>query len=134
MKANFQKGISFTMAVLVLLSTISWTVDKHLCMGRVMDIAFFVDAYDCGMEAAVALLENESENHCCGDESFTLEGQDDLNLTWSDFDFDQQVFLVAFVHSYSQSTILHKKIVQAEQYLPPILVNDIQLLDGVFLI
>lgn len=104
-------------------------------MGRVMDIAFFVDADDCGMEAAAALLEEEAENHCCGDESFTLEGQDDLNLTWSDFDFDQQVFLVAFVHSCAQSTaILHKKIVQAEQYPPPILINDIQLLDEVFLI
>ena len=104
-------------------------------MGRVMDIAFFVDADDCGMEATAALLENEAENHCCGDESFTLEGQDDLNISWSDLGFEQQVFFVALVESYFQrSYLLNEKVVQKEQYPPPILISDIQLLDEVFLI
>ena len=62
------------MALLVLVSTVSWTVDKHLCMGRVMDISFFADAESCGMEKAAALMEKKMENHCCGDETFTILG------------------------------------------------------------
>lgn len=65
------------MALLVLLSTVSWTVEKHLCMGRVMDVALFGHAEDCGMETNLAAF-GETDNHCCEDESFTLEGQDDL--------------------------------------------------------
>nr|WP_298997340.1 hypothetical protein [uncultured Allomuricauda sp.] len=124
------------MSLLVLLSTISWSVDKHLCMGRVMDISFFTEADDCGMEAGLALLEKDSEKpHCCDDESFILTGQDDLSLSWSDFDLEQQVFLVAFTTSYFELFVpLEELPVPYEEYPPPILVRDIHVLDQVFLI
>lgn len=73
-------------------------------MGRVMDVAFFHGAEDCGMKAAMAALEMEQENPgCCDDDSFTMSGQDDLiKASWDDLDFGQQVFLktytVAYVH------------------------------------
>ena len=124
------------MSLLVLLSTISWSVDKHLCMGRVMDISFFSEADDCGMESALALLEKDSKKpHCCDDESFVLTGQDDLKLTWSDFDLEQQVFLVAFSTSYLDLFVpLDELPVPHEEYPPPVLVRDIHVLDQVFLI
>lgn len=124
------------MAFLLLLSTVSWTVDKHLCMGRVMDVALFVNAEDCGMKAAMDLLEEEGiENHCCDDESFTIHGQDDLRLSWDDLALDQQNFLVVITHSYLElfRTYSNEKL-PSETYPPPILVYDIQLLDQVFLI
>jgi len=40
-------------------------------MGRVMDVAFFSHAKDCGMESAMKAF-GESDNHCCDDESFTI--------------------------------------------------------------
>jgi hypothetical protein len=81
------------LAMLVIASTVSWTVAKHKCMGRVMDIALFVDADSCGMDAALGMLDGEDqENHCCDDESVTLKGQDDLKLSFSDFEFGQPFF------------------------------------------
>lgn len=121
---------------MVMLSTVSWTVDKHLCMGRVMDVSFFAEADDCGMEEAMAAMADESlENHCCGDESFTIEGQDKLKLSLSDLDLEQQYFLVAFTHSFLNVLLPLKELpVPNEDYPPPLLTRDIQVLDQVFLI
>ncbi|WP_350293024.1 hypothetical protein [uncultured Croceitalea sp.] len=136
MKKAFQKIVSSSMALMLLLSTVSWTVDKHLCMGRVMDVAFFTKAEDCGMDAAMAVLEdNTVENHCCDDETFVIEGQDDLKLSFNDFDFDQQLFLVALTTSI---TAVFKasasSIVSNEYYPPPLLTEDRIILYEVFLI
>lgn len=125
------------MALLLLLSTISWTVEKHLCMGRVLDIALFHSAEDCGMDAGLALLDDVSQydNHCCDDESFTMQGQDNLNHDISNLDFSQQVFLYTFTTSYlnlfQDST---DKVVIFDSYPPPILAKDLNILHQVFLI
>ncbi|GMN09965.1 hypothetical protein MTsPCn9_20080 [Croceitalea sp. MTPC9] len=136
MNKVFQKIISGLMALMLLLSTVSWTVDKHLCMGRVIDVAFFTKANDCGMEAAMAVLEDVTiKNHCCDDETFIIEGQDDLKLSFNDFDFEQQVFLTAFTTSFLE---LHagsiENIVPNEYYPPPLILKDRVVLHEVFLI
>ncbi|MBC30635.1 MAG: hypothetical protein CMH48_07285 [Muricauda sp.] len=122
------------MALLLLLSTVSWTVDKHLCMGRVMDISFFAQAEDCGMDVAATLLET-TDNHCCDDESFTIEGQDDLKLTWNDIQWGHQVFLAAFAQSYLGTFLdIEQLPIPLHTYPPPLLVQDLNILHEVFLI
>lgn len=136
MKQFFHQILASVMALLVLASTISWTVDKHFCMGRVMDISFFVHAEDCGMEEAMADMEDQTlQNSCCDDESFTVKGQDDLKLSWNDLDLEQQQFLAVFAQSYLDIfNPVEELPVPHEQYPPPILVRDIHILDQVFLI
>lgn len=122
------------MALLLLMSTVSWTVDKHLCMGRVMDVAFFSSAEDCGMESAMVVF-GDTENHCCADESFTLEGQDDLKLTWNDLDLDTQVVVFAWAQSYLDLfSDLEQRPVANSTYPPPLLVHDFNILYEVYLI
>ncbi|MEX0315123.1 MAG: hypothetical protein AB3N18_13175 [Allomuricauda sp.] len=132
----FRNISSIFLALMVLMSTVSWTVDKHLCMGRVMDISFFAHADDCGMEQAMVAMEMDAvDNHCCDDESFTLLGQDDLKSSWNDLELEHQVFLVSFAQSYLDLfTPIEELPVPHEKYPPPILVRDIQVLDQVFLI
>ncbi|WP_418501341.1 HYC_CC_PP family protein [Flagellimonas sp.] len=136
MKQILHRFISSLLALLVLLSTVSWTVDKHLCMGRVMDISLFAHADDCGMEEAMTAMDDQSiQNSCCDDESFTVQGQDDLKLSWNDFDLEHQHFLVAFAQSYLNLFVPVEEIpAPHEKYPPPILVKDIHILDQVFLI
>ena len=126
------------MALLLLLSTISWKVEKHYCMGRLMDTAFFVDVDDCGMDMALSNMDNpefEKENPCCDDEVVVIEGQDDLKLSFNDLDIGQQTFLVAFTHSYIDLfSNLQQQRGLNEFYPPPLLVKDLQLLDEVYLI
>lgn len=116
------------MALLVLASTVSWTVDKHICMGRVMDISLFAHADDCGMDM-------DMETSCCDEESFTVQGQDDLKIALEKFDLGQQVFLVSFVQTYFQLFDLDSDGPSTfNAYNPPPLIRDVQVLDQIFLI
>ena len=128
MKQILHQILSSLMAILVLASTVSWTVDKHICMGRVMDISLFSHADDCGMSM-------DMEKSCCDDESFTVQGQHDLKMSFDDFSLYQQVFIVSSVHTY-----FHLMEEASEEpnnfndYNPPPLIRDIQVLDQTFLI
>tara|TARA_R100000789_G_C2914682_1_gene124420 strand:+ start:180 stop:566 length:387 start_codon:yes stop_codon:yes gene_type:complete len=128
MKQVFHQILSSLMALLVLASTVSWTVDKHICMGRVMDISFFAHADDCGMDMKM-------EKSCCDDESFTVQGQDDLKLSFENFSLDEQVFLVSFVQTYFQLFETDsEELTPFSEYNPPPLIRDVQVLDQTFLI
>lgn len=121
------------MALLLLASTTSWTVEKHFCMGRVMDIAVFHKADDCGMQLLDA--EQDMTMDCCSDETIVVKGQEDLKLSFNDLDLTEQLFLTAFTQSYVDLfNVLEQKVVPHKDYPPPLLVSDIQLLDQVFLI
>ncbi len=136
MKEKLLRLLSPPLAALLVLSTISWSVEKHLCMGRVMDIAFFHQTDGCGMEEAMVLMgKTASDMGCCGNESFTLEGQDDLQQSWEELDVDAQQFLVAFAYSFLE--ILSQSMgedVPKTIYPPPLLVQDLNILHDVFLI
>lgn len=129
MKQFFHQILSSLMAFLVLASTVSWTVDKHICMGRVMDISLFSHADDCGMSSM------DMEKSCCNDETFTVKGQHDLKISFDDISLEQQLFIVSFVQTY-----FHLIEVDSEEpnnfndYNPPPLIRDIQILDQTFLI
>ncbi|WP_235855766.1 HYC_CC_PP family protein [Flagellimonas aequoris] len=128
MKQIFHQFLSSLMAILVLASTVSWTVDKHICMGRVMDVALFSHADDCGMG-------KDMEKSCCDDESFTVQGQHDLKITFDDFSLNQQFFIVSFVHTYFHFVeVDEKEPNHFSEYNPPPLIRDVQVLDQTFLI
>ncbi len=128
MKQILNQILSSLMALLLLASTVSWTVDKHICMGRVMDISLFAHADDCGMDM-------DMEKSCCDEESFTVQGQDDLKISFENFSLDQQVFLVSFVRAYFQLFEIDSEEPSSfKEYNPPPLIRDVQVLDQTFLI
>ena len=134
MRTVLRQILSSMLALLVLLSTVSWTVDKHICMGKVVDIAFFAEADTCGMNMGID-TSIVSERSCCDDETFTLQGQEDLKITFFDLDLEQQVFLVAYTYSYL--TISHEIDTTSITYIghpPPLLDKDYQVLYETFLI
>lgn len=136
MKKRFIKISSLLMALLVLLSTMSWSVEKHLCMGRVMDVAFFHDAQGCPMEEAMASLEESMpEMDCCDDESFTLKGQDNLKCSWDEIDLQAPQFVVEKPFEFlALSIAATTKSFVNNRYPPPLLVFDLQELHQTYLI
>ncbi|NNE78003.1 MAG: hypothetical protein HKN31_13135 [Pricia sp.] len=127
------------MALFLLASTTSWTVGKHYCMGRLMDVSFFAHADDCGMDMSTAKDNTTSgiqdESSCCSSEMIMVGGQDNLKVSFNDFSIGQQLFLVAFTHSYfNLFQIETEPPLPNNYYPPPLLIKDIQLLDEVFLI
>jgi hypothetical protein len=131
-KKLIQKSGSLLMALLVLFSTMSFTVDKHFCGKVLVDQAVFSEAKTCGMHSG----EHESmEDTCCDEQQVSVEGQKELKISFDDLDLEQQVFLATFSYSYLE---LFEGESQLEtpffHYKPPLLVYDIHLLDETFLI
>ena len=122
--------VSLTMALLVMLSTMSFTVDKHFCGDHLVDKAVFSKAKTCGMQMSPGV-----EDRCCNNEKVSVEGQDELKISFDSLDFHQQAFITTFTYTYFDLfESLPKQVVPFKDYSPPLLVRDIQLVDQVFLI
>ncbi|WP_035695588.1 HYC_CC_PP family protein [Christiangramia portivictoriae] len=130
MNKAFQHIVSLSMAFMVLLSTMSFTVDKHFCGSHLVDKAVFSKAKTCGMQ-----MSADAESHCCTNEKVSVEGQDELKISFDSFDFHEQLFITTFSFAYlNLFESLPKQIIPFKDYSPPLLVSDIQLEDQVFLI
>ena len=130
MKNVLRNSFSLILAFMVMLSTMSFTVDKHFCGDHLVDKAVFSKAKTCGMQ-----MSSEVESHCCTNQKTSVEGQDELKISFDSFDFHQQVFITTFTYVYFDLfESLPKQIIPFKDYSPPLLVSDIQLEDQVFLI
>ena len=120
------------MALLVLFSTVSFTVEKHFCGDTLVDIAIFTDSDKCAMEAQEILMKKT----CCKDEVDVVKGQDELKTSaFEDLGFQQQQFIATFTYSYlNLFESLDKQIIPHKDYSPPNLITNIQVLDQVFII
>ena len=123
------------MALLVLLSTISFTMEKHFCGDTLIDVSIFSKVDNCCDIKAVAITAFEKKS-CCKEEIEVVKGQNDLKkATFEDFQFDQHIFITTFYVSYvNLFEGLPEQVVPHKNYSPPYLVADIQLLDQVFVI
>ena len=124
------------MAFLVLLSTLSFTMEKHFCGDTLIDVAIFTKAITCGMDMEAVSKISLEKKSCCKDELEIVKGQDKLKkASFEDLHLDQQFFLAALVHSFTNLfEVLPKQVVPHKDYSPPNLVADIQVLDQVFII
>lgn len=123
--------------LLLLLSTISWTVEKHLCMGRVMDVGVFTHADDCCLGLDAMLTSDgpiEDKKSCCDNEVFTMQGQDDLTYHETDLDFPLKIFLYSYARTYVGLFVETQYDILCNVSPPPILTEDLHILHEVFLI
>ncbi len=132
MKEIFNKISAILMAFVVLLSTMSFTVNEHYCGDNLMNAAIFSKVESCGMDMHKAVhlkVSFDSENSCCLDIVKLIEGQNELNILSENFNFNQQVFIASFVYSYiNLFEGLDNKIVPFQNYSPPLVHKDLQIL------
>lgn len=80
MSQLFHKIGALGLAMMVLLSTTSFTIDRHYCGKILVDVAINKTAKKCAMER---YLENSKSTitkpSCCKDEHQLVLGQDELN-------------------------------------------------------
>lgn len=136
LKQILHKLFSAFMAILVLFSTVSFTVEKHFCGDVLIDSAVFTEAQKCKMEAFEIEQSKITKKHCCKDELEVVKGQDKLKRSqFEDITFEQHVFIVSYLYTYINSLEeLPNLIIPHKHYSPPNLIEDIQVLDAVFLI
>ena len=138
MKEFFRNITAFSLACLVLVSTMSFTINKHFCGDYLVSTSVILNAKTCGMEKQNPSPQKDCnilKKNCCKDEIQLVEGRDDLKLDFSDLNFQQQIFVTSFVITYiNLFEGLESQINPFKEYTPPLVVKDIQLLDEVFLI
>lgn len=126
------------MAPIVLLSTISFTVDSHYCGDILVDSSLFGQAKACGMEVQQQSPSSEcdiTKKDCCSDEQVIIEGQDTLKTSFDKLEKDQQLFVATFIHTYINLFFKPQSDLNSyKDYTPPPLVKDIHILDQTFLI
>ena len=143
MKHNrFHKIFSVTMALLVLVSTLSVSVGKHYCGDHLVDVAIFAQAEKCGMEVddmPLAVSGEESmrmAKTCCKDVVDLFEGQDELSVEKTkELNTNQKVFVMVFAAVFSGLNLLElENPASFDHYSPPLVDKDLQVLHQVFII
>ncbi|WP_440344592.1 HYC_CC_PP family protein [Leeuwenhoekiella palythoae] len=138
MKKVFYKILSVLMAFVVMLTTMSFTVDMHYCGDSLVDFSFFTKAESCGMEKAQPVkCENPamSKKSCCSDQKIVKEGSDDLKTSFTKLTFEQQTFVATFFYTYiNLFEGLDENIVPFKDYSPPFIERDVQILYETYLI
>ncbi|GAA4814254.1 HYC_CC_PP family protein [Litoribaculum gwangyangense] len=135
-KKILHKSFSVALALTVLMSTMSFTIQKHYCGSILVDTAVFSSAEKCGMAMSKSEATKMKKMNCCKDEVKVVKGQDDLKVnTFEDIQFQQQQFLTTFIFTYiNLFEGLPQQVIPHKDYSPPNLVADIQVLDQVFII
>lgn len=137
LKQLLHKLASTTLAILLLLSTVSFTVEKHFCGDVLIDVAVFSATEKCGMDASDGEHQEDMvTTSCCKDILDIIEGQNELTVkTIDDLELEQQLFLASYIYTYNNLfEYLPKQAIPHRNYTPPNLIADIQMLDQVFLI
>ena len=135
-KQFIHKSFSVLIAILVLFSTVSFTVEKHFCGDILVDVSVFTEVEKCAMEDFEKEQEAITKKTCCKDTVDVFEGQNELIVkVIDDLDFEKQVFVASYIYSYiNLFEGLPKQVIPHKDYSPPNLVYDIQVLDQVFII
>ncbi|PCI02838.1 MAG: hypothetical protein COB81_04860 [Flavobacteriaceae bacterium] len=90
-----------------------------------MDMQMPITPDDCTIE----------KEGCCSDNNEFVQGNSEVQTLATSLNFEQQVFLTSFVYTYiNLFEGLEKNVVPFKNYVPPIIVKDIQVIDSVFLI
>lgn len=134
MKQFLTKIASFSLALLVLLSTFSFTVDKHYCGDFLVDVSFTGETEGCGMK--MDKTSATKMKNCCKDEVHKFEGQDELqNHKVENITFENQQFLFSFITAYKDLFVeIESKNNFYKDFSPPDIPKNYQILHQTFLI
>lgn len=134
MKSILTKIASLTLALLMLFSTFSFTVEKHYCGDFLVDVSFTGETEGCGM--VMAKNQPSKKKNCCKDEVHQIDGQDELQHHKVDsITFENQQFLVALVVFHNALFVENKSNTTFyKDFSPPDIPKDYQILFQSFLI
>ena len=132
MKQLLHKIFSTVLSLIILLSTFSFTVDKHYCGDFLVNTSLFTKAEGCGMDMQKTVSEDGCETikkNCCKNETTYIEANT-IEQQALDKQVVEQVFFVAiFVKSYV--SLFEEKVSDEftfHFYKPPLIQKDIRVL------
>ena len=135
-KHFLHKMFSVFLALIVLSSTMSFTIEKHFCGDKLIDVALFSELNKCNMDSSSIDLEEFVKKMCCKDEVNIVTGQDELLMhDFDDLSMDIQTALFEVKQSINHLVsveLLSKK--SFNDYSPPKLIVNRLIVNQNFLI
>jgi hypothetical protein len=137
MKPFLQKIFAFVLSLVVIVSSMSFTIDKHYCGDHLVDVAYFGKANDCGMGDMKMNEDSQQKKKkkCCKNETEFIESSTLDKEKLLVFTAENLQFFVFHIYSYInlyQDVEPEKEFYNASD--PPDLVFDLQVLHETFLI
>lgn len=140
MKAILHKISAILMALVLVFTTMSFTVSMHYCGDRLINYSFIHSIESCGVDGIMDTIsegcdEVLSKDSCCSYEQLLVEGQDEVKVSWDSFSIDQQA--IFNVNSYSHIPLFlgaKQRLSSFKAHAPPLIVRDIYILDQSFLL
>lgn len=126
----------FFLTALVLFSSVSFTVEKHLCGGQVYSESIFGNAEKCGMDDGDCELAannpSYSKKSCCEDEIQFIYGSIFEKETIIKLDNNQQNFIVSNIIDTVLFSQKENKSTHFKNYFPPPNTHNFNILYQVF--
>jgi hypothetical protein len=125
------------MAFVVLLSTMSFTIEMHYCGDNLVDTSIFKKAKTCGMEMQKSSTKDCSitKKNCCNDKQVVIDGQNELKASFDSLSFEQQKLVASFLYTYTNIFEDGKEDINSyRDYTPPLVTSQIYKLDETYLI
>jgi hypothetical protein len=126
---------SIALVLLILVSSTSFMVGMHFCMGEVQNVALFGKADVCEQEQNLPPCHRHMKAPCCDDET-VIHNADDFKLSLTQLQLSAPEFI-----SVEQCCVFISEIIPASQvqpayfnYDPPLRTCDITVEHRVFLI
>lgn len=134
MKKTLFQITSIALALIVVMSSMSFTIDKHYCGETLVDVSYFGKADNCdGMEMNSS--SQQMKKKCCKNETEFIQSEAFEKENILTLNPEQLEFLVFHLYSYInlyQDVELEKEFYK--DFSPPDIVEDIQVLHESFLI
>lgn len=136
MKQKIIKILTVTLALLVLFSTFSFTVEKHYCGDFLVDVSYLGQADTCNLGSDIDCGNVIKRKKCCKNEVHHIDGQDEIQkVSLEKIDFHQ---IKIFPAPYTLYELLfqdfEKQLVSYKDYSPPDIVFSVQIFYDVFII
>ena len=125
------------MTFVVVLSTMSFTINMHYCGNSLVETAFLKDAKGCGMKMDTPLEKgcSVSKENCCSNKQITADGIDDIKQSLEHLTLKQQQFVALLTYTYyslfKESTKPNNTF---NSYKPPLVLKRIYKIDESYLI
>ncbi len=134
------KILAFILALAVLFSTLSFTVEKHVCMGEVTDVSYFDKVESCGMEEtecgdSETRHDMAKRQNCCDTLQELIPGDPAEQQAIQSLEIQDYDYIVSYISTYL-SEYEQYDVVSLTEFGPdpPLVERDIQTLYQTFLI
>jgi hypothetical protein len=142
---KYHQTAAWSLILLVLMTSLSFTIDTHYCEGELQNISFFGKAEPCQKANATKevycpvhkkMMIMDEKNSCCENKTILVDNDDDLkDINFSIPTIQQlQQFAIAYALVFHAKITIDTQSLHTFLYQSPIIPREIYALSETFLL